>query len=124
MVINKKKGDKVHLYAFTGMYLGEYEITASDKKTVSITKANGDVVSYDRKTGKQLDAANERYANSISDEKRPGTKDAKTKKKGEAPAAKKTAKKPAKAAAKKSKPEPEYEDEDEDEDDDDEYEEA
>lgn len=123
MAITKKKGDKVHLYAFTGMYLGEYEITASNKTTVSITKANGDVVSFDRKTGKQLDVANERYANSISDEKRPGTKDAKTKKKGEAPASKK-AKKPAKAAAKKSKPEPEEEEEDEDEDDDDEYEEA
>lgn len=120
MMITRKKGEKVHMYAFTGMYLGEFEITAADKKTISIVQKNGRTTTFDRETGKQVDAKTPRCASRVTEEKEPDKKKA-TKK--AAPAAKKTAKAPAKKATKKAaaKPEPEEED---DVEDDDEYEDA
>ena len=117
MMITRKKGEKVHMYAFTGMYLGEFEITAADKKTVSIVQKNGRTTTFDRETGKQIDAKTPRCASRVTEEKEPEKK--KTAKK--APA-KKTAAKPAAKKTKKA-PEPEVVDDEEDVDDD-EYEDA
>ena len=117
MMITRKKGEKVHMYAFTGMYLGEFEITASDKKTISIVQKNGRTTTFDRETGKQVDAKTPRCASRVTEEKEPEKK--KTAKK--APA-KKTAAKPAAKKTKKA-PEPEVVD-DEEVVDDDEYEDA
>lgn len=117
MLITRKKGEKVHMYAFTGMYLGEFEITAADKKTISIVQKNGRTTTFDRETGKQVDAKTPRCASRVTEEKEPDKK--KPTKKAAAPA--KTTSKPAKKATKKPKPEPE---EEEEEVDDEEYEEA
>lgn len=117
MMITRKKGEKVHMYAFTGMYLGEFEITAADKKTISIVQKNGRTTTFDRETGKQVDAKTPRCASRVTEEKEPDKK--KPVKKAAAPA--KTTSKPAKKATKKPKPEPEEEGE---EIDDEEYEEA
>ena len=110
--ITRKKGETVHMYAFTGMYLGEFEITASDKKTISIVQKNGRTTKFDRETGKQVDAKTPRCASRVT-EKKVASKKSK----------KEEAKKPVKKTTKKAKPEPE-EDEDEEEDDDEEYEDA
>lgn len=113
-MITRKKGEKIHMYAFTGMYLGEFEITASDKKTISIVQKNGRTTTFDRETGKQIDAKTPRCASRVTEEKEPEKKKSAKK----APAAKKTAAKKTKKA-----PEPEVVD-DEEEVDDDEYEDA
>lgn len=117
MMITRKKGEKVHMYAFTGMYLGEFEITAADKKTISIVQKNGRTTTFDRETGKQVDAKTPRCASRVTEEKEPEKKKS-TKK---APA-KKTAAKPVAKKTKKA-PEPEVVDDEEDVDDD-EYEDA
>lgn len=117
MMITRKKGEKVHMYAFTGMYLGEFEITAADKKTVSIVQKNGRTTTFDRETGKQVDAKTPRCASRVTEEKEPEKKKSAKK----APS-KKTAAKPAAKKTKKA-PEPEVID-DEEEVDDDEYEDA
>lgn len=117
MMITRKKGEKVHMYAFTGMYLGEFEITAADKKTVSIVQKNGRTTTFDRETGKQVDAKTPRCASRVTEEKEPEKKKSAKK----APS-KKTAAKPAAKKTKKA-PEPEVVD-DEEEVDDDEYEDA
>lgn len=117
MAITRKKGETVHMYAFTGMYLGEFEITASDKKTISITQKNGRVTKFDRETGKQIDAKTPRCASRVTEEKEPDKKKP-VKKAKKTAAAEKSVKKSTKKA--KAAPEP---DEDE-EDDDSEYEEA
>lgn len=117
MLITRKKGEKVHMYAFTGMYLGEFEITAADKKTVSIVQKNGRTTTFDRETGKQVDAKTPRCASRVTEEKEPEKKKSAKK----APA-KKTAAKPAAKKTKKA-PEPEVV-EDEEDVDDDEYEDA
>ena len=119
-VITRKKGETVHMYAFTGMYLGEFEITASDKKSISIVQKNGRTTKFDRETGKQIDAKTPRCASRVTEEKEP------EKKKPAKKATKKSAaaEKPTKKPAKKAKPEPEDPVDDDDEDDDEEYEEA
>lgn len=112
--IERKKGDTIHMYAFTGMYLGEFEITTSDKKSISILLKSGKTVKFDRETGKQLDAKTPRCASYVLEEKAPEKKPAPKK-------AKKAAEsKPTKKATKKAKPAPVVEEEDDDED----YEEA
>lgn len=118
-MITRKKGEKIHMYAFTGMYLGEFEITAADKKTISIVQKNGRTTTFDRETGKQIDAKTPRCASRVTEEKEPEKKKKSAKK---APAAKKTAAKPAAKKTKKA-PEPEVV-EDEEDVDDDEYEDA
>lgn len=117
MMITRKKGEKIHMYAFTGMYLGEFEITASDKKTISIVQKNGRTTTFDRETGKQIDAKTPRCASRVTEEKEPE----KQKSAKKAPA-KNTAAKPAAKKTKKA-PEPEVVDDEEDVDDD-EYEDA
>lgn len=117
MLITRKKGEKIHMYAFTGMYLGEFEITAADKKTVSIVQKNGRTTTFDRETGKQVDAKTPRCASRVTEEKEPEKKKSAKKAPAKKTAAKPTAKKTKKA------PEPEVVDDEEDVDDD-EYEDA
>lgn len=113
-MIELKKGDKVILKGFTGIKLGVFEIAAATKKTVTVTKKNGDEMIFDRKTGRQVNVeeGKEKYANSIIEDDgsfvAPATRGASRKK-----AAKKAA--PAKPVKKVVE---------EDEDDDDDFEEV
>ena len=125
-LINRKKGETVHMYAFTGMYLGEFIISDADKKSVTLVQKNGRTTKFSREDGKQLDAKTPRCASRITEEKepekkKPVVKKPKTKKTEEtteaAPA--KTTKK--KAPAKKAKVE-EPEEVETDDDDDEDYE--
>ena len=127
-LINRKKGETVHMYAFTGMYLGEFTISDADKKSVTLVQKNGRTTKFSREDGKQLDAKTPRCASRITEEKepekkKPAAKKAKPKKTEEtteeAPA--KTTKK--KAPAKKAKVE-EPEEAETDDDDDEDYEEV
>ena len=105
-MMNQKKGDTVILCGFTGIKLGVFEVTAATKKTLTLTKANGDELIFDRKTGKQINVeeGKEKYANRIIEDDGSYVAPARS------GAKKKAAKKPA-----KKKPEPVEEDEDEDE---------
>ena len=106
-MMNQKKGDTVILCGFTGIKLGVFEVTAATKKTLTLTKANGDELIFDRKTGKQINVeeGKEKYANRIIED--DGSYVAPTR----SGAKKKATKKPA-----NKQPEPEDEDEaDEDE---------
>lgn len=127
-LINKKKGEIVHMYAFTGMYLGEFTISDADKKSVTLVQKNGRTTKFSREDGKQLDAKTPRCASRITEEKepekkKPAAKKAKPKKTEEATeeAPAKATKK--KATAKKAKVEEPEEVETEDDDDED-YEEV
>lgn len=114
-MMNQKKGDTVILCGFTGIKLGVFEVTAATKKTLTLTKANGDELIFDRKTGKQINVeeGKEKYANRIIED--DGSYVAPTR----SGAKKKATKKPA-----KKQPEPVEDDEDEDEADDEEEEET
>ncbi len=123
-MIEAKKGEKVIVKGFTGIKLGVFEVSSVTKKTVTVTKRNGDEMIFDRKTGKQTNVAEgkEKYANSAMDD--DGSYVAPTRKKAAAPAKEeKASKKPAKKSAKKPEPVEDNEDEDE-EDDEDEFEEV
>lgn len=106
-MIELKKGDKVILKGFTGIKLGVFEISSATKKTVTVTKKNGDELIFDRKTGRQINVeeGKEKYANSIIED--DGSFVAPTR----GPRKKKAAKKPA------AKPAPVDDDIEEDEDD-------
>lgn len=103
-MMNQKKGDTVILCGFTGIKLGVFKVTAATKKTLTLTKANGDEMIFDRKTGKQINVeeGKEKYANRIIED--DGSYVAPTR----SGAKKKAAKKPA-----KKQPEPVEDDEDE-----------
>ena len=127
-LINRKKGETVHMYAFTGMYLGEFTISDADKKSVTLVQKNGRITKFSREDGKQLDAKTPRCASRITEEKepekkKPAAKKAKPKKTEETTeeAPVKTTKK--KVPAKKAKVEEPEEAETEDDDDED-YEEV
>ena len=109
-VAKLKKNNKVILCGFTGMKLGVYTITAADKTSITIEKADGTELSFDRKTGKQLNPKNPKYANYIIEDDGSYVKPERTSKK-------KTKK--AKKVAKEVE-----EDDEEDEDDEDDYEEV
>lgn len=113
-MLDLNKGDKVILKGFTGIKLGVFEIKSTTKKTLTIIKANGDELVFDKKTGKQINVeeGKEKYANSIIEDDGSFVP----------PTRKKTEKKTAKAAPKKVKPEPEEVDDDIDDDDDEEEE--
>jgi single-stranded DNA-binding protein len=106
---NVKKGDKVYLKGFTGMRLGEFEVIAANNKQFKVAKKDGTQMTFDKTTGRQVDAKNEKYANTASAEapvvKAKAEKPAKETKKAEKP-----------AKGKKVEPEPEDEEFDEDED--------
>lgn len=127
-LINRKKGETVHMYAFTGMYLGEFTISDADKKSVTLVQKNGRTTKFSREDGKQLDAKTPRCASRITEEKepekkKPAAKKAKPNKTEEVTeeAQAKTIKK--KAPAKKAKVE-EPEEVETDDDDDEDYEEV
>ena len=143
-MLNMKKGDSVILKGFTGIKLGVFEVSGATKKTLTITKRNGEEMIFDRKSGKQINVeeGKERYANSIMEDdgsyvapstkgaakktaaKKPSKKaapveeDEEDEEEEEAPAKKTPAKKSGKKAPAK-KPVVEEDDEDEDEDDED-----
>ena len=107
---NAKKGDSVILCGFTGIKLGVFTITSATKKTVTLTKANGDELVFDRKTCKQINVeeGKEKYANKIIED--DGSYVAPSRSGGKKTSKKATSKKqPAPAAA-------DDEDEDEEED--------
>ena len=128
-LINRKKGETVHMYAFTGMYLGEFTISDADKKSVTLVQKNGRTTKFSREDGKQLDAKTPRCASRITEEnepekKKPVAKKAKPKKTEEV-----TEEAPAKATkkkvpAKKAKVEEPEEVETDADDDDEDYEEV
>ena len=60
------KGDVVYMKGFTGMKLGEFPVIAANAKAVKIQKKDGTQMTFSKETGKQTDAKNEKYANSIS----------------------------------------------------------
>lgn len=107
-MMNQKKGDTVILCGFTGMKMGVFEVTAATKKTLTITKANGDELIFDRKTGKQINVAEgkEKYANRIIEDDGSYVAPTRTGSKN---------KKSTKKVPKKSEPAVEDEDEDEEE---------
>lgn len=130
-LINRKKGETVHMYAFTGMYLGEFTISDADKKSVTLVQKNGRTTKFSREDGKQLDAKTPRCASRITEEKEPEKKKAPAKKAKpkkteeateETPA--KTTKKKAPAKKAKVEEQEEVETDDDDDDDDEDYEEV
>jgi outer membrane biosynthesis protein TonB len=110
---NVTKGDAVVLLGFTGIRLADVKIKAATKTELTVEKADGTLMIFDRKTGVQKNVVEgkEKYANKIV---HPDDAPAPKEKKAKAPAAKKAVKKA---------PEPvEEEDEDEDEEEDEEEE--
>ena len=59
---NTVEVSKVKMYAFTGMYIGEFDAKVCDDKILVYTKRKGELV-FDIKTGKEVDK--KRYANRI-----------------------------------------------------------
>lgn len=56
---------KVHMYAFTGMYIGEFDAEVKDGKIIVNTTSKGELV-FDISTGKEITtAAKARYANRV-----------------------------------------------------------
>lgn len=56
---------KVHMYAFTGMYIGEFDAEVRDGKIIVNTARKGELV-FDLTTGKEITTANKaRYANKV-----------------------------------------------------------
>ena len=117
-----KVGDKVTMLTFTGMNLGQFEVTKASKTKLAIMKKDGTQAEFSRETGVQTNANNPKYANKIVDpideeakpeKKAPAKKSAKAAE--EAPKAEKKA--PAKNTKKTTKVEiPEDADDFEDED--------
>lgn len=62
---NSKKSNKVALFAFTGMYIGEFDIVDEGENIIIYTESKGELV-FDGKTGKEITSkAKARYANRI-----------------------------------------------------------
>ena len=62
-----KKGDKFTIVSFTGMNLGQYEVTAVSKTQFKTVKSDGTELVFNRKDGTQANAKNEKYANKAVD---------------------------------------------------------
>ena len=59
------KISKVHMYAFTGMYIGEFEAEDNGEYILVYTERKGELM-FDRKTGKEITKRNKaRYANRV-----------------------------------------------------------
>lgn len=64
--LRKDEGDDtVTVYAFTGMLIGTFEVSDKTDSTISIIDRKGRELVFDRKTGKQVNASNSRFANKI-----------------------------------------------------------
>lgn len=57
--------DEVIVRAFTGMLIGVFKIHKQTKTTLTVKKADGSELKFDKKTGKQIGAKNPRFANAI-----------------------------------------------------------
>lgn len=99
-IAKAKKGDTVMLCMFTGCKTGPKEVVACDKSTVTVVTWHGEVT-FDRKTGKQIEPMpkNERYASFITVDDGTFVHPSKKKDKKKTKATKK------KVAKKQSKPE-------------------
>ena len=64
---NAKVGDKVTMLTFTGMNLGQFEITKAGKTKLAVTTKKGAQVEFSRATGEQTNANNPKYGNKIVD---------------------------------------------------------
>lgn len=62
-----KVGDKVTMLTFTGMNLGQFEITKAGKTKIAIMKKDGAQAEFSRETGLQTNATNAKYANKVVD---------------------------------------------------------
>lgn len=62
-----KKGDKFTMVSFTGMNLGQYEVTAVSKTQFKAVKADGTELIFNRADGAQANANNPKYANKAVD---------------------------------------------------------
>lgn len=96
-----KVGDKVTMLTFTGMNLGQFEVTKANKTKIAILKKDGTEAVFSRETGIQTNSENPKYANKVVDpipepEKKAPAKKA-VKKAEEAPAEKKAEEKKATA---------------------------
>lgn len=97
-----KVGDKVTMLTFTGMNLGQFEVTKANKTKIAILKKDGTEAVFSRETGLQTNAENPKYANKVVDpmpepEKKAPAKKA-VKKAEEAPVEEKAEKNTPKAA--------------------------
>lgn len=112
---NVTKGEAVVLLGFTGIRLADVKIKAATKTELTVEKADGTLMIFDRKTGVQKNVVEgkEKYANKIV---HPDDAPAPKEKKAKAPAKK--------APAKKAAPVVEEEDEEDDEEEEDEEEEV
>ena len=114
-----KKGNTVIMCGFTGMKLGVYPVVKADTKVITIEKADGSEVEFDRKSGKQLNPKNPAYANIIIEDDgsyvNPRDIRKATKAKQEKAEMRKKAAEAAKAKKKKAKEEADEEELEEDE---------
>lgn len=64
-----KKGDKVLLRMFTGAFVEAKEVEKADKNTISFTNKKGVVMTFSKKTGKQIEPEpkSEKFANYIEE---------------------------------------------------------
>lgn len=62
-----KKGDKFTMVSFTGMNLGQYEVTAVSKTQFKAVKTDGTELIFNRADGVQANANNPKYANKAVD---------------------------------------------------------
>ena len=62
--VEEKAVKTVVMKAFTGMWIGEFEIIKETKKTITVTTKKGEL-KFDKATGIQLDANNPKFANHI-----------------------------------------------------------
>jgi len=62
-----KKGNTFSMVSFTGMNLGQFEVTAVSKSQFNAVKADGSELIFNRADGTQANAANAKYANKAVD---------------------------------------------------------
>jgi hypothetical protein len=66
-IANIKKGEKFSMVSFTGMNLGQYEVTAVSKNQFKAVKTDGTELIFNKKDGEQANANNPKYANKAVD---------------------------------------------------------
>lgn len=62
--VEEKATKTVVMKAFTGMWIGEFEVIKETKKTITVATKKGEL-KFDKATGIQLDANNPKFANHI-----------------------------------------------------------
>ena len=97
-----KVGDKVTMLTFTGMNLGQFEITKAGKTKICVTTKKGAQAEFSRETGIQTNANNPKFANKVVDpvDASESKGDKKADAKPEKSAAEKKSKKPTKKVSK------------------------